>query len=79
VAITDKGVVVQGPDGKEELVEADTVVMAVGMHPLSDEAWSLYGIGCQSAIVGDCKKPARMNEAVLDGYYAGFSLQKLDE
>ncbi len=79
VAINDKGAVVRGPDGKEELIEADTVVMAVGMRPLADEAWSLYGIGGQSAIVGDCKKPARMNEAVLDGYFAGFNLQKLDE
>ena len=79
VAVRDGGVVVEGPDGKEEFIEADTVVMSAGMRPLSDEAWSLYGIGGQSMIVGDCKKPARMNEAVTDGYFAGFNLQKLDE
>ena len=78
VAINDQGAVVRGADGKEETISADSVVISIGMAPKSDEAWSLYGIGGQSIIVGDCKKAARMNEAVTDGYFAGFSLQKLD-
>jgi len=78
VAINDQGVIVCGPDGKETLIEADSVVLSVGMKALTDEAWSLYGIGGQSVIVGDCKKPARMNEAVTDGYFAGYCLQKMD-
>jgi 2,4-dienoyl-CoA reductase-like NADH-dependent reductase (Old Yellow Enzyme family)/thioredoxin reductase len=78
VAVNEKGAVVRGADGAENLIEADTVVMSVGMKALKDEAWSLCGVGGQSIIVGDCKKAARMNEAVTDGYFAGFSLQKLD-
>ncbi|MCL2124829.1 MAG: NAD(P)/FAD-dependent oxidoreductase [Oscillospiraceae bacterium] len=79
VAITDDGVLVRDADGKESLVEADSVVLAVGMKAKSDEAWGLYGFGGQSVLVGDCKKAARMNEAVTDGYFAGFYAQKLDE
>ena len=78
VSINENGVLVRDRDGNEEFIKADAVVMAVGMKPRSDEAWQLYGIGGQSALVGDCKKPARMNEAVTDGYFAGFTLQKLD-
>ncbi|NLA86570.1 MAG: FAD-dependent oxidoreductase [Clostridiales bacterium] len=79
VEINDKGVIVRGPDGRKTQIEADSVVLSVGMRALNDEAWSLYGIGGQSIIVGDCKKPARMNEAVTDGYFAGFHLQKLSD
>ena len=76
--ISDAGVAVKGADGAERMIKADTIVVSAGMKPRTDEAWSLYGIGGQSAIVGDCKKAARMNEAVTDGYFAGFCLQKLD-
>jgi hypothetical protein len=38
--ITDKGVTVQNPDG-QELLEADTVIYAVGQKPLRDEAGTL--------------------------------------
>ena len=78
VAINDEGVIVKGPDGDERLIEADTIVISAGMTANSDEAWDLYGACGQSIIVGDCKKPARMNEAVTDGYFAGFCLQKLE-
>ena len=77
VSINERGVVVKDRDGNESFIEADTVVAAVGMKPLREEAWRLFGIGGQSAIIGDCKKPARMNDAVTDGYFAGFYLQKL--
>ena len=77
VSIDDKGVTVSEAGG-ERHIEADTVVISAGMAAKSDEAWSLYGIGGQSMIVGDCRKPARMNEAVTDGYFAGFTVQKLD-
>jgi len=79
VGITDKGALVKGPDGVETLIEADSVVLSAGMKARNAEAWELYGVGGQSIIVGDCKKAARMNEAVTEGYFAGFNLQKLDD
>ena len=77
MAIDDAGVTVKSSDGKEQHINADTVVISAGMKAKSDEAWNLYGIGAQSIIVGDCKKAARMNEAVTDGYFAGFTLSRI--
>ena len=77
MAIDDAGVTVKTSDGKEQHIDADTVVISAGMKAKSDEAWNLYGIGAQSIIVGDCKKAARMNEAVTDGYFAGFTLSRI--
>jgi len=77
--IRPDSVVAIGPDGNEQIIHADTVVLSAGMNPKTNEAWNLYGIASQTSIVGDCKKPARMNEAVADGYFAGFYVQKLDE
>jgi NADPH-dependent 2,4-dienoyl-CoA reductase/sulfur reductase-like enzyme len=79
VAISDQGVLVREKGGKERLIEADTVVLSTGLRAKTAEAWDLYGIGGQSVLAGDCKKVARMNEAVMEGYFAGFHLQKLDE
>jgi pyruvate/2-oxoglutarate dehydrogenase complex dihydrolipoamide dehydrogenase (E3) component len=78
VSISEQGVAVKGPDGRETFIEADTVVFSVGMKPLREEAQRLYGIGGQTVVVGDCKKPGRMNDAVTDGYFAGYHLQKMD-
>lgn len=77
-AITEKGVIVRAEDGSVQELEADSVVMCAGMRPKKDEAWRLLQAAQSAVIVGDAKKPARMNEAVTDGYFAGFNLQKLD-
>ncbi len=77
-AITEKGVIVRAEDGSQQELEADSVVMCVGMKPKQDEARRLQEAAESAVIVGDAKKPARMNEAVTDGYFAGFNLQKLD-
>ncbi|MCL1834759.1 MAG: FAD-dependent oxidoreductase [Oscillospiraceae bacterium] len=79
LSIDEGGVTVRDKDGKESYIEADTIVLSAGMKPLSEEAWKLYGIGGQTIITGDCAKPARMNEAVRYGWFAGFNLQKLEQ
>lgn len=76
--ITEKGVKVRSADGTEKEIPADNVIIGVGMEALTEQAWALYNASENARIVGDAKKPARMNEAVADGYYAGFSIQRLD-
>ena len=76
--ITDTGVKVKCADGTEKEIPADNVIIGVGMESLKEEAWSLYNVSNNARIVGDAKKPARMNEAIADGYYAGFGIQTLD-
>ena len=72
------GVIVENETGARSLVECDTVVMCVGMKPKAEEAESLHNLACYSRIVGDAKKAARMNEAVTDGYFAGYYVQEAE-
>ncbi len=79
VEIRENGVIVENDSGARSLVECDTVVMCVGMKPKAEEAESLHNLACYSRIVGDAKKSARMNEAVTDGYFAGYYVQELED
>ncbi|MCR5073545.1 MAG: hypothetical protein K6A39_06985, partial [Clostridiales bacterium] len=76
--ITDKGVRVKAANGTETEIPADSVIVGVGMESLTEQAWDLYNASNNAVIVGDAQKPARMNEAVAAGYYAGFNIQRLD-
>lgn len=59
-----------GGDEKELFVEADTVICAAGMrydHRLWEELSELDGIEIYT--IGDAVKPAKVTQAVFDGYY----------
>jgi len=70
--ITDEGVSVVHPDGREQLVEADTVVIAAGSLPndslsksLASRTWDpLY-------LIGDCTGSGRIYDAIHDGARVG--------
>ena len=79
VEIRENGVVVENASGARSLVECDTMVMCVGTKPKAEEAESLHNLACYSRIVGDAKKSARMNEAVTDGYFAGYYVQEIED
>lgn len=74
--ITEKGVVVKGPNREQHLIEADTVVYAVGMIPNDDEAWALKkAAGVERFfVVGDAVAPTRIKDAVHGGYYAATDI-----
>ena len=69
--ITDKGVYLNDKDGKEVFVEADNVILSVGLKPKSKVAASLYLTGCQTRTIGDLKQVGTIIEATNDGYFAG--------
>lgn len=69
--ITDKGVYLNDKDGKEVFVEADNVILSVGLKPKSKEAALLYLTGCQTRTIGDLKQVGTIIEATNDGYFAG--------
>lgn len=59
-----------GGDGKELFIEADTVICAAGLrsdHRLWEELSELDGIEIYT--IGDAVKPAKVTQAVFDGYY----------
>jgi len=71
--ITPDGVVVT-VDGREELIEGDTVVLALGSSPdtalyeqLKDQVGQLY-------LVGDARSPGKAYEAIHEGFRVGMEI-----
>lgn len=65
--IREEGVMVTN-NGQEIFIKADTVIIATGVKPNVKVANSFYGIVPETFIIGDCKKPRKIMEAVLEGY-----------
>jgi 2,4-dienoyl-CoA reductase-like NADH-dependent reductase (Old Yellow Enzyme family)/thioredoxin reductase len=65
--ITNRAVAVQDPDG-QKLIEADTVIYAVGQRPLRDEAGALRFCAPEFHQIGDCLTPKNIAEATKAAY-----------
>lgn len=61
-------------DGTQRLIKADTVALATGLKPGRDLADELAGGGWKLHIIGDCRSPARIKEAIADGHRLGRTL-----
>jgi 2,4-dienoyl-CoA reductase-like NADH-dependent reductase (Old Yellow Enzyme family)/thioredoxin reductase len=73
-AVVDEGLKVAGPDGRERLVEADTVVLALGSEPEDELARELRREYARFFVVGDCAEPRRLGEAIHEGFAAGLQV-----
>ncbi len=72
--VTEKGVKALAPDGSERFFEADNVYYALGFRSPSEELHELMTVCPRTAIVGDCKKPARILQATRDGMFAAMDI-----
>ncbi len=71
IAIDDARVVAQcGPEAMR-ILETDFVVVSVGMQPRSQMAHQLAGECADVRIMGDCREPRRIRDAVVEGDLAG--------
>ncbi len=72
--VTGEGILVQTGDQKPELVRADSVLCAVGYR--ADH--SVYEELCDAApiaqVIGDCRRPGKVKNAVSDGYYEALDI-----
>ena len=73
-AINDDSVTYMDKDGVEHSVPADTVVVSLGMKALTDEALSFYGSADRFALVGDCRKPATVEQAMRSAFAVSHSV-----
>lgn len=71
-AVTDAGVLVEHADGTEEILEADSVVCALGFRPEYDKVDALSDLVDEYYIIGDCAKVAKVYEAISSAYYAAL-------
>lgn len=67
--ITEKGVICIGQDNNEYLVEADSVILAVGVRANDKNNVELSGLTKEFYMIGDCVRPAQVMQSVQQGYY----------
>jgi pyruvate/2-oxoglutarate dehydrogenase complex dihydrolipoamide dehydrogenase (E3) component len=72
--IKKDGIVTIDKDGKEEFTSAENILLAVGMKPKRDLAFSFYGITPETSIIGDSNKAAQVLEAINDAYFIAANL-----
>ena len=70
LSIEKNGVTVKRDD-KQEHIDADTTIIAVGIKAKTDEAFDFYGITSDTTMVGDCVASRIILEATFEGYAAG--------
>ena len=66
--MADGQVFYQDAQGTEHGLKADTVVVSAGMKPLKDQALAFYGAAPEFYMIGDCKKPATIQQAMRAAY-----------
>lgn len=72
--VKEHSVVCHDKDGAVFEVETDTVILALGLNALREEADRLYLAAEDGAIVGDCRKPRRIADAVREAHDAVMAL-----
>ncbi len=68
-AVVPEGVLVQDQEGKQFVVEADTVVCAAGFRVPEALVDALCEVVDESYVIGDCSKVAQIYQAINSGYY----------
>ncbi len=69
--INAKGLVITNKKGEKELIRADTIVIAAGARPNNRLAEDLKGKVPSLYVIGDCKEPRKIVEAVREGEQVG--------
>lgn len=57
-----------------EITDADTLVLAMGYHPSDTLEEQLTSAGITCHVLGDCKKPGNIKDAITEGYQTALNL-----
>jgi len=71
--ITDKGLTVI-EEGKKHIIEADTILLATPPEPNTELLKILEGKVPEVYLIGDCKEPKLIVDAVADGSHIGRNI-----
>jgi len=66
--VTPQGLVVTTKDDKRKVIEADTIVLAVGSIPDRELYQEIKGNVPETYLAGDCVEPRKIRDAIGDGY-----------
>ena len=67
IEITDKGVTVLDPMGRKSLIEADSVVIALGARSVQTLEEKVKDIVPEVYVIGDSKQPRKVIDAIYEG------------
>lgn len=74
LSVEENGVKIVDAEGTEQLLEADTVLVAAGMRGTSEHFDSWHDLADEVIVVGDCRKASKIQEAMRTGYCAGMTI-----
>lgn len=76
LAIAPNGVTVADSNGKEEFIQTDSVVFALGMRANREETQKLHAAAGKRQVIeiGDCVCAGKVYDAVRQGFIAGMSV-----
>ena len=63
-------------DGRKESRQFDSVVMSVGSRPVKTLSEGMRRTGIPFAVIGDCVRPAKLNDAIHEGYLAALEIDR---
>ena len=69
--ITEEGLRILNSEGEQQLLKADSIVLATGTTANDRLANAIRGIVSEIHLVGDCAEPGRILDAIRDGSSAG--------
>ncbi len=73
-AVVDEGVMIVDKAGHRTLLEADTVVLSIGVKPNNELAKELAGKVAEICTIGDASEPGRIIDAVHRGFITAYKL-----
>lgn len=74
LSIEENGVKILNAQGQEQLLEADTVLVAAGMRATWDQYGDWHDLAEEVIPIGDCRKASKILEAMRTGYCAGLTI-----
>ncbi|MBW2344716.1 MAG: FAD-dependent oxidoreductase [Deltaproteobacteria bacterium] len=74
IEVKEKGVVVSDPEGNRKEIHCDTVVIASGLDGRADLVEPLKKKDAEIYVVGSCRKPGQIADAVEDAFSVGCKI-----
>lgn len=68
------GEAIVNQDSKNEGIKCDTIVMATGLKAVQEIYKSLRQDATEIYMIGDCKKPRKIMDAIWEGYHIGRAI-----
>ena len=66
--ITNEGLIITTKEGNRLTIQADTIIPAIPLMPNTDLLRSLKGKVSEVYLIGDCREPRMIPEAIADGW-----------